>query len=198
MHLHGLLLDCCLKNFMTFWWKSRRLVIRVHEKSINRFKNKVKEITSRSNAWDMEYRIKRLRQITIRWLNYFGIADISRITKELDEWIRRRHIIIADVRGTLHRRCFLLRYTVFESDVWILWIHPPHLRRSLKLGHRITRHIPYVSHPLMHTLSIPLLFPAISIVLLFAIGKIFYGDFGMIYSIIRDNAILYPTTIFSI
>jgi putative aldouronate transport system permease protein len=43
-------------------------------------------------------------------------------------------------------------------------------------------------------ITVPLLFPAISIVLLFAIGKIFYGDFGMIYSIIRDNAILFPKT----
>lgn len=43
-------------------------------------------------------------------------------------------------------------------------------------------------------ITVPLLFPSISIVLLFAIGKIFYGDFAMIYSIIRDNAILYPTT----
>lgn len=75
---------------MNFYQLYGKIGIRVHEKSINRFKNKVREITSRSNAWDMEYRMRRLRQVITGWLNYFGIADISRITKELDEWTRRR------------------------------------------------------------------------------------------------------------
>lgn len=74
----------------TFYQWYGKIGIRVHEKSINRFKNKVREITSRSNSWDMEYRMKRLRQVITGWLNYFGMADISKITKELDEWIRRR------------------------------------------------------------------------------------------------------------
>jgi group II intron reverse transcriptase/maturase len=74
----------------TFYQWYGKIGTRVHEKSINRFKNKVREITSRSNAWDMEYRMRRLRQVITGWLNYFGIADISRIAKELDEWIRRR------------------------------------------------------------------------------------------------------------
>jgi len=74
----------------TFYQWYGKIGIRVHEKSINRFKNKVREITSRSNAWDMEYRMRRLRQVITGWLNYFGIADISRTAKELDEWIRRR------------------------------------------------------------------------------------------------------------
>ena len=29
---------------------------------------------------------------------------------------------------------------------------------------------------------------------LLAIGKIFYGDFGMIYAIVKDNGVLFPTT----
>lgn len=74
----------------TFYQWYGKIGIRVHEKSINKFKNKVKEITSRSNSLNMEYRMKRLRQVITGWLNYFGIADISRIAKELDEWIRRR------------------------------------------------------------------------------------------------------------
>lgn len=74
----------------TFYQLYRKIGIRVHDKSINRFKNKVREITSRSNAWDMEYRMIRLRQVITGWLNYFGIADISSVAKELDEWVRRR------------------------------------------------------------------------------------------------------------
>jgi len=36
--------------------------------------------------------------------------------------------------------------------------------------------------------------PTIIILTLLQIGKIFYGDFGMFYSIIGDNGILYATT----
>jgi len=43
-------------------------------------------------------------------------------------------------------------------------------------------------------ITIPLLKPTIIILTLLQIGKIFYGDFGMFYSIIGDNGILYATT----
>lgn len=74
----------------TFYQLYGKIGIKVHDKSINRLKNKVREITSRSNACDMEYRLIRLRQVITGWLNYFGIADMSKKAKELDEWIRRR------------------------------------------------------------------------------------------------------------
>jgi len=43
-------------------------------------------------------------------------------------------------------------------------------------------------------ISLPLLTPTIILVTLLAIGRIFYGDFGMIYTVVGDNALLYPTT----
>ena len=46
----------------------------------------------------------------------------------------------------------------------------------------------------MRYISLPLLLPTISLVTLLAIGRIFYGDFGMLYAIIGNNALLYPTT----
>lgn len=44
------------------------------------------------------------------------------------------------------------------------------------------------------SITIPMLMTTVCILALLSIGKMFYGDFGMIYSIIRDNGILYPTT----
>jgi putative aldouronate transport system permease protein len=41
-------------------------------------------------------------------------------------------------------------------------------------------------------ITLPLLFPTICIMTLMAIGRIFYGDFGMLYAIIRDNSSLMP------
>jgi putative aldouronate transport system permease protein len=42
-------------------------------------------------------------------------------------------------------------------------------------------------------ITIPHLLPVVAILSLLAIGRIFYADFGMIYAIIRDNGLLYPT-----
>jgi len=43
-------------------------------------------------------------------------------------------------------------------------------------------------------ITLPLLLPTILILTLLQIGKIFYGDFGMFYSIIGDNGMLFSTT----
>lgn len=43
-------------------------------------------------------------------------------------------------------------------------------------------------------ITVPLLIPTILIMLLLSVGKIFYGDFGMIYSLVGDNGTLFPTT----
>lgn len=43
-------------------------------------------------------------------------------------------------------------------------------------------------------ITLPLLVPTIIIVTLLAAGKIFYGDFQTIYSIVGDNGLLFPTT----
>lgn len=74
----------------TFYQWYGKIGIRVHEKSVAKFKNKIKEITKRSNGWSMEHRLLKLRQLIIGWINYFGIADMVRLVKSLDEWIRRR------------------------------------------------------------------------------------------------------------
>ncbi|WP_339294817.1 ABC transporter permease subunit [Paenibacillus sp. FSL W7-1279] len=43
-------------------------------------------------------------------------------------------------------------------------------------------------------ITLPLLVPTVMIMTLLAVGKIFNGDFAMIYAIIGDNSLLYPTT----
>lgn len=41
-------------------------------------------------------------------------------------------------------------------------------------------------------ITLPLLAPTICIMTLMSVGRIFYGDFGMLYAIIRDNSSLMP------
>lgn len=80
------------RKFLGFsFYKSKgKIRIRIHEKSVKRFKEKVREITNRNKGINMGYRIERLNQITTGWVNYFGLADAKGRMKALDEWIRRR------------------------------------------------------------------------------------------------------------
>ena len=43
-------------------------------------------------------------------------------------------------------------------------------------------------------ITLPCITPTISIITLLSIGRIFYGDFGMIYNMVRQNVLLFPTT----
>lgn len=43
-------------------------------------------------------------------------------------------------------------------------------------------------------ITIPILKPTVILMVLFSVGRIFYGDFGMIYGLIQDNSLLFPTT----
>lgn len=43
-------------------------------------------------------------------------------------------------------------------------------------------------------ITLPLIRPTIIVMMLLAVGRIFFGDFGMFYGIIGDNSLLYPTT----
>ena len=46
----------------------------------------------------------------------------------------------------------------------------------------------------MRLISLPFLTATVFLMILLAIGRIFYGDVGMIYALIRDYAEIYPTT----
>lgn len=74
----------------SFYFTKGGVEIRIHEKSYDRFKSKVREITNRNTGISMEMRIKKLNQVTIGWLNYFGLAKAKKRIIELEQWIRRR------------------------------------------------------------------------------------------------------------
>jgi len=64
--------------------------VRIHPKTITKMKNKIRELTARNNGWGNEYRIMKLKQFIAGWVNYFKLADMKRLLKEIDEWMRRR------------------------------------------------------------------------------------------------------------
>ena len=74
----------------SFYHKNGGIGIRVHPKPVKKFKQKLKEITGRSNAMSMKQRLAKLKQAVTGWVTYFGIADMGSLTKSLDKWLRRR------------------------------------------------------------------------------------------------------------
>lgn len=82
--------------------------IRVADKSIERLKSKIKEVTRRNRGISFTLVIKELNQVITGWSNYFRLANawLSEF-RDLDAWIRRK------------LRCYRLkqcgkRYTIFK------------------------------------------------------------------------------------
>ena len=63
---------------------------RVHPKSIAKMKNKVRDLTERSNGWGNEYRALKLTQFIRGWVNYFWMADMKSLLSKIDEWLRHK------------------------------------------------------------------------------------------------------------
>ncbi|GHV88245.1 hypothetical protein AGMMS50267_06050 [Spirochaetia bacterium] len=73
----------------------KRIGIRVHEKSLNRLKERLKALTSRKRSGTMEWILKEITRYLIGWLRtlvrgYYSIADMKKYLQETVEWLRRR------------------------------------------------------------------------------------------------------------
>ena len=66
------------------------LRFRVHPKSVVKMKMRLRELTDRNNAWSNEYRILKLTRFIRGWVNYFKLADMKHMLRDIDEWVRHR------------------------------------------------------------------------------------------------------------
>jgi len=64
--------------------------LRIHPKSVSKMKDRIKELTSRSNGWGDARRKETLKQYITGWVNYFKLADMKTLLPKVDEWYRRR------------------------------------------------------------------------------------------------------------
>jgi RNA-directed DNA polymerase len=79
------------RKFLGFSFTPNRTPkIRIHQRSIQRMKEKIRSLTSRKKAWSMKFRLHKLNQLLVGWCGYFALADTPSAFKRLDEWIRRR------------------------------------------------------------------------------------------------------------
>jgi RNA-directed DNA polymerase len=69
---------------------NKEATIRLAPKTLKRFKDRIREITSRTRSMSMEKRIEKLNVYLMGWVAYFQIASAKKHCEELEGWIRRR------------------------------------------------------------------------------------------------------------
>lgn len=94
--------------------------VRIHPKTVAKMKKKIRELTARSNGWGNEYRARKLKQYITGWVNYFKLADMKRLLKETDEWMRRRiRMVYWKQWKKIRTRYKMLRhFGIEESKAW--------------------------------------------------------------------------------
>lgn len=85
-------------EFLGFHFRHYRLGIR--DKSLERFKERVRTLTQRQQGRNVEAVLEDLNPVLRGWSNYFGVAEVTDQLDRLDRWVRMR------VRSfRLKRRC---------------------------------------------------------------------------------------------
>lgn len=94
--------------------------LRIHPKSIQKLKDKIREVTGRSNGMGIEARKIRLNQVVRGWMNYFKLADARKLLRDLDKWIRSRMRMVTWKRWKRVRTRFenLKRSGIKEEQAW--------------------------------------------------------------------------------
>ena len=82
------------RQFLGFTFSSK-LNRRISSKSIKRFKDRIREITSRVRGRRIEVIAKELRRLILGWQAYYNFTEVRYILRELDSWVKR------------HLRCYL-------------------------------------------------------------------------------------------
>jgi RNA-directed DNA polymerase len=75
-------------KFLGFTFKNGQ--IKWHEKTLHKFKQKVRLLTNRNWGVSMGYQLFKTSQYLRGWIQYFGIANCYQLCCDLDHWIRRR------------------------------------------------------------------------------------------------------------
>ena len=94
--------------------------LRIHPKSVQKMKARIKELTSRSNGWGNERRKEALRQYITGWVQYFKLADMEKLLIRTDKWYRRRirMVIWKQWKRIKTKLKNLIRLGIYKSKAW--------------------------------------------------------------------------------
>ena len=77
-------------EFLGFAFEGSGGRIRVSQKNLKKFKDRVREITRRNRGVSMRQRYKELRQFFQGWVGYFRLVPTKTFFAKLDKWVRHR------------------------------------------------------------------------------------------------------------
>jgi len=74
----------------SFYKKEGKTRVRIHPRSVEKMRSRIRYLTSRSNGMGNKSRAINLRRYIMGWVNYFRIADMKELLFKTDRWMRRR------------------------------------------------------------------------------------------------------------
>jgi RNA-directed DNA polymerase len=74
----------------SFYKRKGKVLVRIANQTMERCRNKVRQLTKRTRQGKLEEVIRGLNEYTMGWIGYFRLSDARTPLEELDEWIRRR------------------------------------------------------------------------------------------------------------
>ncbi len=83
-----------IRNFkflgFTLGKNGKGIYVRVHGKSWEKMKSKLRELSSRRSCQSIRPCLEKIKVYMRGWLNYYGIADMKNRIKELNQWLYHR------------------------------------------------------------------------------------------------------------
>ena len=126
-----------------FYYDEGKCYSRVHEKSIEKLKGKLKQLTNRSWSVSLDLRIEKINQVVRGWVNYFKICNMKTHMENISSHLRRRI------------RCI----------IWKQWKIPKHRIKCLikfKIRKETARKIVYTNNSYWHISHNPVIEKALS------------------------------------
>ncbi|MGF6267404.1 RNA-directed DNA polymerase [Paraburkholderia youngii] len=79
------------RKFLGFTFSNRtQTKRRIAPKALDRFKDRVRELTQRTRGISIDQLMERLKRYLTGWRGYFGFCETPSALQRLDEWVRRR------------------------------------------------------------------------------------------------------------
>lgn len=74
--------------------RNKRYQVKPHQISVRKFQRKLRHLTKRNWSVPLDYRIVKLKQVIVGWVNYFRIANMKKAMTRIDEKLRSRIRVI--------------------------------------------------------------------------------------------------------
>ena len=68
--------------------------VKPHPSSVQKFQRKLRQLTKRNWNVPLDYRILKLNQVIVGWVNYFRVANMKKTTERIDTKLRSRIRVI--------------------------------------------------------------------------------------------------------